>query len=257
MPFDGVSRIKRARSEREALASASSLVPIGNRNSKMPGPVFSVATHACGVGGDLAKIEGSVCHGCYAARLEKFRENVAASWDRNLELFMSAIDGGAAAREAWIAAAVLGIREGARLRDAYMRWFDAGDLPHGKSPSGEARGPVALAMICEVSRRTPEIAHWLPTREAKAVRAYLATGARIPANLALRLSAPMIDQRPVTLTAAEREAGILTSTVHRKPSEARARAAGEVCEADTRGQKCGPCRACWDRGTANVSYRYH
>lgn len=257
MPFDGAARISRTKAERDALQSASALVPIGSRNSKMPGPVFSVATHACGVGGALAAVEGSVCHGCYAARLEAFRANVAASWERNRALFVGAIDGDAAAREAWIAAAVLGIREGARLREPYMRWFDAGDLPHGATSNGEARGPVALAMICEVARRTPEIAHWLPTREAKSVRAYLATGARIPANLALRLSAPMIDQRPVTLTAAEREAGILTSTVHRKPAEDRARAAGEICEADTRGQKCGPCRACWDRGTANVSYRYH
>jgi hypothetical protein len=46
------------------------IIPVINMSntSKMPCPSFSLPAQACKVGAKLAKIEGSVCHGCYALK---------------------------------------------------------------------------------------------------------------------------------------------------------------------------------------------
>ena len=36
--------------------------------SKMPGTSYGISAHDCITGAKLAKVEGSVCHGCYALK---------------------------------------------------------------------------------------------------------------------------------------------------------------------------------------------
>ena len=79
----------------------------------------------------------------------------------------------------------------------------------------------------------------------KAVKAML--GSDWPENLVVRLSAPMVGQKPPGSMR-----GHLTSTVEA--------GTGFECEANTRatkddpGAKCGPCRACWDPTIQNIDY---
>ena len=63
----------------------------------------------------------------------------------------------------------------------------------------------AIARVCEL---TPKIKHWLPTREAAIVKAFLRER-DIPTNLVIRMSSTMIDDAPIAGHAH-------TSTVHSK-----------------------------------------
>ena len=69
--------------------------------------------------------------------------------------------------------------------DRTFRWFDSGDL----------QDVEMLERIVSVARHTPEIRHWLPTRERGIVWRYLATEV-LPANLTIRLSAISVDASP-------------------------------------------------------------
>jgi hypothetical protein len=202
-------------------------------NSKMPGTVYSLDAFACNVGSRLAKIEGSVCHQCYARRLQTIRPSVNKGWKRNQATTDAALDHDPDAWSQGVAFQI--IKRGV----AHHRWLDAGDIPPGK------RGRAFLSAVAEVCRMTPKVAHWLPTREAATVRAWCKAN-ELPPNLVVRLSAPMVDDAPV-----KAPRGVLTSTVHRDAHH------GHACPARHQGNQCGDCRACWSHDVANVSYPKH
>ena len=208
------------------LKAAKETVSITNRNTKMVGSAFSSDSFACKVGSRLANVKGSVCESCYARRIQKMRPSVNQGWTRNYEKSVDLI---ANAPNKWIAACVFQINRFAnKTNENYHRWFDSGDL--------DSLGQ--LKAIIEVARQTPNIKHWLPTRELAIVRSYKG---KVPNNLVIRLSAPMVDDKPVK--------GANTSTVHKHKN-----AIGWVCPAPTQGNNCGDCRACWTPSVKNVSH---
>ena len=203
-------------------------------NSKMPGSTFSTDAFACKVGSKLAKVEGSVCSGCYARKLQKLRPSVNQGWQAN---YMKAVSMIASNPERWADAVAFQIlRIASKTGEMYHRWFDSGDLD-----SVEMLRAIVIA--CE---KTPQIKHWLPTREAKIVQRYRKTYGLEPKNLVIRVSATMIGDKPIS-------GHKLTSTVHRKGSKA----FGHECPAPKQGNSCGDCRACWSADVANVSYTKH
>lgn len=203
---------------------------VGDTNSKMPGSSFAISPSQCKAGAKLAEIKGSVCHKCYALRIEAFRESARKGWSAN---YLKATRMIAERPEQWARAMAFQIeRIAEKTGEPYHRWFDAGDLQ-------SAEMFAAIVRVCEL---TPNIKHWLPTREAKFVKAY---GKALPSNLVVRISSTMVDDKPIAGHAH-------TSTVHKL-----APPSGEVCAARTRGNQCGPCRACWDSTVPNVSYPLH
>ncbi len=208
----------------EATAIAGTL----SAPSKMPGYATSLSAKKCPMGSQLRNVPGSVCEGCYAMGGNYRYPSVRTAHARRL----------AGLRDPrWIEAMVTLI--GARVdgADPYFRWHDSGDL----------QGAWHLANICEVARQTPKVRHWLPTREKATVKAYLRAGGVIPGNLTVRLSAAMVDGKaPSTI------GPLVTSTVHNAVTPI-----GYDCPARRQGNRCGDCRACWDRGVANVSYARH
>jgi hypothetical protein len=215
------------------LKAAKETVSITNRNTKMVGSAFSSDSFACKVGSRLANIKGSVCESCYARRIQKMRPSVNQGWTRNYE---KSIDLIANAPHKWIAACVFQINRFAiKTGENYHRWYDSGDLDSLDQ----------LKAIIEVAKQTPNIKHWLPTRELAIVRSYKG---KVPSNLVIRLSAPMVDDKPVK--------GANTSTVHKT-----GQVHGWLCPAPTQGNSCGygdnACRACWSPKVKNVSYRKH
>jgi hypothetical protein len=111
-----------------------------------------------------------------------------------------------------------------------FRWLDTGDLT-----------PKLLAHILAIAARVPQVRFWVPSKEYSLVKPYRKPGA-LPGNVTIRVSAPLIDQRPWSI-------GLPTSTVHyRKP------AIGFECPAPKQGNKCLECRACWDH-PGNISYK--
>ena len=182
--------------------------------SKMPGPAYNLPAQACITGSKLVKVQGSVCHGCYALKGRYRFPNVQAALNRRLKSL---------GHPEWIPAMVVLIDN-----TPWFRWHDSGDL----------QGVQHLKNIFEVCKLTPETMHWLPTREAKFLP--LNTDS-IPKNLIIRLSGHKIDKPapgfwPWTSTVVTVE---------------------KSCPAAEQGNKCLNCRACWDRGAANIAYGLH
>lgn len=212
---------------------AKEIAAISNRNSKMPGSTYAQDSFACKVGSRLAQVKGSVCEGCYARRIQKMRPSVHKGWTRNYESFLSLVDKNP---DQWVAACVFQInRMALKSGEMFHRWFDSGDLD----------SVAQLDCIVKVAKQTPNVSHWLPTRELAIVKKWKQANGDFPSNLVIRISSPMVGDAPLSWPN--------TSTVHRKDSKVY----GHECPAPKQGNACGDCRACWNQSVSNVSYKKH
>lgn len=203
-----------SRKEAEAIVGGRLSAP-----SKMPGPGFGLPATACVTGSWLHKVPNSVCSKCYALRGRYVFSNVVNAQAKRLA---------ALSDPRWIEAMTELI---ALSKTDYFRWHDAGDL----------QSVEHLENIAAVARALPKVKFWLPTREKKFVRAFIANGDTIPPNLTVRVSGTMIDGAPPNGFAN-------TSTVVRQ---------GYNCPAPKQDNQCKACRRCWDKRVKNVSYKYH
>lgn len=192
-----------------------------SNTSKMPEKSTGTPAIDCKTGAKLVKIKGSVCEGCYALKGAYIWPKVKNAYDRRLK----AID-----NPQWIEAYSFLINKQIK---AYFRWHDSGDVQSVKH----------LRDIAQICRNTPNIKHWLPTRELEYVKEYLTTDS-FPVNLIVRISSFMIDQKPFHFEH--------TSTVHKEEAPH-----GIECMAYTRKNDCGDCRLCWDKSVPNISYKKH
>ena len=183
------------------------------RTSKMPGLSYSLPAWECKTGSKLRKVKNSVCSACYALKGNYTRyKNIKIAQYRRLA---------AIKLEGWTRAMAAQI-----LRQKYFRWHDAGDVQDLKH----------LNKIYEVCRLTPEVKHWMPTREAW-IKDHLD---RKPANLVIRFSPPMIGQRNDSW-----------------PNSSMVVETGATCPAPAQNNSCGDCRQCWDPEVKVVSYGKH
>ena len=183
------------------------------RTSKMPGLSYSLPAWECKTGSKLRKVKGSVCSACYALKgnYTRYKAIKAAQYDR-LEKIKNSL---------WVAAMVVQVK-----RQKYFRWHDAGDVQDLEH----------LKKIYSVCKLTPEVKHWMPTREAW-IKNHLASK---PSNLVIRFSPPMIGQRNDSW-----------------PNSSMVVETGATCPAPSQGNSCGDCRACWDPLVKVVSYGKH
>lgn len=201
--------------------------------SKMPGYSWGLPVRSCQTGQALMKIEGSVCHKCYAKKGNYAYSNVKQVYEDRLRLFES---------ETWVDDMVELIQKRA-VDVPYFRWFDSGDL----------QSPAMLDKIIEVVKRTEGVRHWMPTREVK----HIDRNIFLPSNLVVRVSAPMIGAKRVpgyrnTSTVAPR------SMRKQWPELALERTTRNwYCPATLQGHECGECRACWNPMIENVVYLEH
>jgi len=189
------------------------------------------AVETCPVGAKLRGKVGSVCRGCYAKKGNYNRPNVKTAQGFHLESVKRAI-ADPDYRERWISAMVDAITADGR---PWFRWHDSGDV----------FAADYLKMILEVARRTPNVRHWLPTKERAMVDCARRAG-KVPVNLCVRVSLPMIGQRP---TGAE---VFPVATVSRETAPG-----AHMCPAPDNCVKCGTCRACFDSSVREVCYRLH
>ena len=186
-----------------------------SKPSKMPGHAYGLPAKECKTGGKLQKVKGSTCYGCYALKGCYVFKVVQDAQYKRLKAIRHPL---------WVRAMAMQINS---KKTKFFRWHDSGDIQDLKH----------LAKIFEVARRTPEINHWLPTREAW-IQDHVA---RAPRNLVVRFSMPMIDQAPAG-------AWPNTSTVVTKAA---------TCPAPQQDNACGDCRACWDPKVKNIAYGEH
>jgi len=111
----------------------------------------------------------------------------------------------------------------------HFRWHDSGDI----------QSVVHLKKIYEVCNNTPGTMHWLPTQERK----YLPLqGSTYPDNLVIRLSNSKNNTKPGN--AWTHWSTVVDDGFH-------------SCPAQSQGNVCGTCRACWSRDVKHVTYPKH
>lgn len=183
------------------------------RTSKMPGLSYSLPAWECKTGSKLRKVKNSVCSACYALKgnYTRYPAIKIAQYRRLTAIKL----------EGWTRAMAAQI-----LRQDWFRWHDAGDV----------QDVDHLNKIYEVCELTPDVRHWLPTREAW-VKDHLD---RKPANLVIRFSPPMIGQRNDSW-----------------PNSSMVVETGATCPAPAQNGECGSCRQCWDPEIKVVSYGKH
>jgi len=207
------------------MAQLSIFQPVGglSKPSKMPGYGTSLPADMCLTGKRLRTVKGSVCASCYACKGNYQFPNVQGALTIRAALLGS---------PTWAADMTAAI---AATGQDVFRWHDSGDL----------QGVWHLEQIVEVCEATPEVSHWLPTKERGILRKFVRNGGSVPLNLCIRLSAHMVGE---TTDAPD---GMQTSSVSTD--------SGFPCPA-TRGAKscdAAQCRACWDSNVANIDYRAH
>ena len=183
----------------------------------MPGPSYNTPASRCITGAKLRNVKNSVCSSCYALKGNYKR---FPKVEEALERRFQSLK-----HQAWVPAMATLIK-----KHKYFRWHDAGDI----------QSMAHLENIFKVCRLTPATWHWMPTREAKFLN--LMDPDIVPPNLIIRMSSHMIDQPPVKFWP-------WTSTV--------TSAHDASCPAPKQGNKCGDCRACWNRSIPTVSYGKH
>jgi hypothetical protein len=185
--------------------------------TKMPGPSYNTPASRCITGAKLRNVKNSVCSSCYALKGNYKR---FPKVEEALERRFQSLG-----HESWVTAMATLIKG-----HKFFRWHDAGDL----------QSMQHLENIFEVCRLTPDTRHWMPTREARFLT--LMDPDIVPSNLIIRMSSHMIDQKPVKFWP-------WTSTVTSGHDAS--------CPAPKQGNKCGSCRACWNRSVPTVSYGKH
>jgi hypothetical protein len=191
--------------------------------SKMPGMGYGLSPTCCRTGGKLRKVRGSVCSRCYACKGHYTFAGVADCHARRLASIT---------HPQWVEAMVALIKG-----QSFFRWHDSGDI----------QSLAHLRQIVDVCRHTPGTRHWMPTREHGIVARYLATGGKIPPNLVIRYSSPMLGQGPCPIKGLLTTSTVGSGAGHRCPATY-----GDFKTCDEAG-----CKACWDRKVRNVDYRVH
>jgi hypothetical protein len=209
----------------KTLKQASILVGGGlTKTSKMPTLSYSIPAKECKQGQKLRKISGSVCATCYAQKgnYVRYKAIEEAQYKR-----LYAIK-----QPFWVSAMVYLIENSKATKESGLfRWHDAGDLQNTEH----------LRKIMQVVYATPNIKHWLPTKEKRIVEDI--SNGKMPPNLIIRLSGSLVDgQPPKTI--------FNTSTVTSDKSLA-------TCKSFETQGKCGDCRKCWDSTLKNIVYLKH
>jgi hypothetical protein len=199
--------------------------------SKMPGYAYSLPARECKTGGKLQAVKGSTCSGCYALKGRYNFPNVQAALYRRLNSLQQKL-------WAEVMAELI-----TRKRQTYFRWHDSGDIQSIEHLAG-------IVKVCEM---TPDVRHWLPTREYRIVGDYLAGGegnsSGFPPNLNVRMSAHMVGGTIPTFPGLP----VTISSV----SDGDPPAGSHRCPAPHQGNSCGDCRACWSSDVRLVDYAKH
>jgi|TARA_R110000868_G_scaffold140537_2_gene356230 hypothetical protein len=193
--------------------------------SKMPGYGYGLSAFDCITGSKLRLIKNSTCSMCYALKGRYTFKGVKNAHANRTE---------AITKSDWVDDMVLLVNNYGK-KIPYFRWHDSGDL----------QSLAHLKKIVAVAMATPAVKHWLPTREAGILKAFYKEGNSLPGNLAIRVSATMIDGKPHSNVG-------LTSTVSKDKKPI-----GHNCPASKQGNECKSCRACWNINIPNVNYAIH
>jgi hypothetical protein len=221
--------------EFESIKQALPYIVSLSNPSKMETYGYSTSALKCKQGGKLNKIEGSVCHNCYARKGRYIFESCQTCLDKRMDKIKN---------EPYWVDAMIYILNHKKINGEPLnkfRWHDSGDLQSMKH----------FKKIIEIARMTPDIDHWLPTKEVGLMKAFIKTNEKLPSNLNVRVSAFMINGKPIKLK------GMSTSVVITK--DRMNKVSGFDCPVYAvpgHGNKCGDCDFCY-KSKGRVNYIEH
>jgi hypothetical protein len=230
--FQMIKVYKEFESMKEAMPYIISL----SNPSKMMTYGYSTSALDCKQGGKLNLVEGSVCHNCYARK----GRYVFPSCQKCLNARMDKIK-----NEPYWVDAMIYVLNNKRINKeplTLFRWHDSGDL----------QSMEHFRKIIEIARMTPTIKHWLPTKEVKLMKDFIKTGEKLPKNLNVRVSAFMVNGKPIRLK------GMTTSVVVTTDKLGKAKGLDCPVYSDpAHGKTCGTCTACYDKSIKIINYQQH
>lgn len=197
--------------------------------SKMPGYGWGISAKRCARGSMLARQEGTVCSKCYALKGHYTFKNVYEAHERRLDQMNN--------NSQWVEAMTYLLKD-----EKEFRWLDSGDL----------QSVGFLSKIVEVCNATPNVKHWLPTREVRIVIMFLDKGGVIPDNLNIRISADKINELPMALIK-----GFTFSTTSTKDNWEGAHNCPVSFVKDLKSCEQAGCRACWNKNVTHINYKVH
>ena len=115
-----------------------------SKPSKMPGFAIGLPAKECKTGKKLQQVKGSTCYDCYALKGCYVFKVVQVAQYKRLE---------AIKHPQWVNAMAVQINS---KKTKYFRWHDSGDIQDVEH----------LLKIFEVCKLSPDVKHWMPTREA-------------------------------------------------------------------------------------------
>jgi len=204
---------------------AEEIVGTLSKPSKMPGYSYSTPAKRCLIGAKMRKVVGSICAFCYALKGRYVFPNVQKAMEKRFASLTN---------DLWVDAMTYLI---GKVKNPHFRWHDSGDI----------QGVWHLEKIVKIAKNLPNISFWLPTREYAFVSTYIEQGGEVPSNLTIRLSALMMDG-PAPVGIAQR-LGLCVSGA--------SKIGNFNCPSSKQGNKCGDCRACWDKNQFAINYKKH
>ena len=197
-----------------------------SQTSKMPCGSWSLSAFWCKVGSKLNKIKGSSCFGCYAlgGNYIRYKEHMLKSYTKKLNAYNDNTD-------LFIESFTEYLKR--FEKSGYFRWFDSGDLQNYKM----------LLSIVKIAKNTPNIKHWLPTKEYALITRYKKEFKTFPKNLIVRVSAPMLDTK---IKGFKYTSSIVKNSTMKSN-----------CNSYKNQGKCLDCRLCWNKSIKDITYKYH
>ena len=140
----------------KTLKQATQLIGGYTVTSKMPTISYSISAKDCITGSKLRLIKNTVCSDCYALKGNyiRYAKNIEPAMKRRLNSISS---------PNWVNAMVYIMNhQKAVINSGLFRWHDSGDI----------QSMEHLQKIVDIAIATPNIKHWLPTKESKFIRNY-------------------------------------------------------------------------------------
>jgi len=207
----------------KTLKQASEIIGGYTVTSKMPTISYSISAKDCKTGSKLRKIKNSVCSDCYALKgnYVRYAKNIEKAQNKRLKAIFS---------KDWTNAMIYIMNHQKQvIKSGLFRWHDSGDI----------QSMEHLQKIVDIAKSTPNIKHWLPTKESNIIKNFKGD---IPKNLIIRLSGSFINGKaPIYKN---------TSTVTTDKDKA-------TCRSFENNGQCKDCRKCWDSSIQNISYLNH
>lgn len=223
---------------------AIELVGTLGSSSKMGNDVtnFGISVLNCGVGSKLHKCKGSVCEDCYAYEGNYAYPNVQQS--QALRLQKLAITD----PDLWVDSFVFLLEKSGKK---FHRWFDSGDF----NINAKANGISFLVKIVEVAKRTPNIKHWIPTKEFPVIKKYLKQYGSFPKNVVVRMSDYMVDKNKFKANSDYKISTVISKVENYDLVKTKR---SVLCHATIDGShKCGDCKKCWSKQYDQIVYLKH